>query len=96
MQAHDKLLVTIALGVPLEARVDITHRLVERLEFVDLREGALHQLGILTEQLTLVQESVAQRDCLTDVIHRLAIDRSFRRRLLLYYRRGSGLFCLPL
>ena len=47
VQRDEELLVGLALGVPLEMRVDVVHRLVERTESVQFIQRALHFLGIL-------------------------------------------------
>ena len=53
MQRYDELLVTVTLCVPTEA-ADVLDGLVERTQFIQLRQRLLHQLGILVEEFALI------------------------------------------
>ena len=49
MQGDEELLVGLALRVPAKLIGDIVHRLIERIQFIQFGQRALHQFGILTE-----------------------------------------------
>ena len=53
VQRDQELLIGAALLVPIEL-ADIVHRLVKRTEVVQFGQRALHQFGILTEQLARI------------------------------------------
>lgn len=59
VKGDEELLVCAALSVPAET-IDVCDCLIEGTQLIELGEGALHQFGILTEELALVQETVAQ------------------------------------
>ena len=48
VEGNEELLVAVTLCVPTET-TDITDSLVQRVEFVQFRQGTLHEFGILTE-----------------------------------------------
>ena len=78
MQGYHELLVGTAFRIPVEARSDIVDGVIEGVEVIQLGKRALHQLGVLTEQFSLVEETIAQRDSQTDIIDSLAVDSGFR------------------
>ena len=88
MEGGEEKGIGVGVLVPIETLIQIGYRLIETVQGIDIHKSTLHLLGILLEQLTLEKETIAQRNRLLDVVHRLAIE--VRLRGLLCSRCGSG------